>query len=495
MNRIITIAVLAFFTLNSLSAQQYERAVRNNLWNDGENVAAIRQDTLTISFASMNGSYEFGDYRTMSQSVSQWSAAISASTITHLDRFSMTGSFSFMDTEAKDMTGSMFIDRGFFPVDVYEFTPGRKTFQKYGMTGGVSVDMGDNWRLGALLDFKSQNVAKRKDLRYSAYRLDMKLAPSVMYINDDFGLGASFIFKRNTETISAAQIGSAENAPFAFFDEGLAFGNYQAWTGNGTHLKESGVKGLPVQQNISAGALQLSSGGIYAELYGGWLHGKIGERQTIWYRYNGPEAKASLSFRKGGNTLRSSFSWSRMSNRESVQDKVTEGGISIVKEYGSNLIYQTNRLGLDIEYEYMFDKWDGRIRTSLVDLQRMSTPMYPYVITRDLKMLSLSVDGFYRFSKFEVGASLSYYQGFATDEERVVPSGSEIVTNPFRMDEVYNDLSRIETCPALSGRLSVDWNFTGRLHLNASAECAYGIDFAETKPFRLLAQAGLCYIF
>jgi len=495
MNRFLYTVVLLFLVSSSLNAQKYERAVRNNLWNDALNVAGIRQDTLTIYYASASGSYEFGDYKTLSQSQSQWSAAVSAATVTHFERFSLTGSFSFMDTEARNMSGSMFIDNGLFPVDVYEFTPGHKTFQKYGVTGGFSVDLNDRWRLGASLDYKSQNVAKRKDLRYSTYRLDMDVAPSLMYVGDGYALGVSYVFKRNTETVSAAQIGSAENAPFAFFDEGLCLGNYQVWTGNATRLKESGVSGLPVQQNISAAAVQFSWGGLFAQIYAGWKWGRAGERQTIWYRYFGPEANALLSFRTGRNTLRGSLAWSRTTNNESVQDKVTEGGISLVKEYDGNIVFKKNSLDMELEYEYLASVWDGRLKASFSDLQRISTPMYPYVYTRELKTFALSAEGFYRFGDFEAGAALSYFMGFSQDGEHLVSSDTNIGSRPYRMSEIYDDLCRFETCPAVSAELSFDWNIVGRLHLDASIRCSYGVNYVEIKSYRLISMFGLSYIF
>ena len=117
--------------------------------------------------------------------------------------------------------------KGKFPVDVLEFTPGRKSFQTYKMYGGLSVDIAPGWRVGGALDFSSRNAAKRKDLRYTGYALDMEVTPSLMYHSGDFAAGVSAIYARSTETVSAEQVGSAQSAPFAFFNEGLYFGNLQ----------------------------------------------------------------------------------------------------------------------------------------------------------------------------------------------------------------------------------------------------------------------------
>ena len=275
----------------------------------------------------------------------------------------MRGAFSFEDREAYDACGSMFLGKGKFPVDVLEFTPGRKSFQTYKMYGGLSVDIAPGWRVGGALDFSSRNAAKRKDLRYTGYALDMEVTPSLMYHSGDFAAGVSAIYARSTETVSAEQVGSAQSAPFAFFNEGLYFGNLQVWTGSGTRLREPGVSGLPVVQDALGAAAQLQPcRPVYAEADFRYLRGRVGERQTIWYRYEGPSASLRLELRTGAHTLRARGAWERLSNRESVLDKVVEGGITITREYGSNNIYRRNSLSSSLEYEYLGDMLELRSR-------------------------------------------------------------------------------------------------------------------------------------
>ena len=233
---------------------RYETLIRVNPWNSGVNAAGMRQDSTAFSNAEAGGVYRSGDFRSLSDAASEWAASAQARTLTHLEKFSMRGAFSFEDREAYDACGSMMMGSGKFPVDVLEFTPGRKTYQTYNMYGALSVDVAPQWRVGAGLDFTSRNAAKLKDLRYTGYALDMQVAPSVMYCDGDFAAGVSAIYKRNTETVSAEQIGSAQNAPTAFFNEGLYLGNLQAWAGSGTRLSEPGVSGLPVVQDALGAA-------------------------------------------------------------------------------------------------------------------------------------------------------------------------------------------------------------------------------------------------
>ena len=330
---------------------RYDRLERRNLWNAGENVAALRLDSLSFAEAALGARYEAGAFRSMSDASSLWGAGVLARAVSTLEGFSMRGSFGFENTEGYDMCGSMFMQPGFFPVDVMEFTPGRKSFQKYTLSGGIAVPLSD---------------------------LDFSFAPSLLYSSGTFSAGLSLIYGRNTEKIDAEQIGSAQTAPMAFFNEGLYYGNYQVWTGSGTRLDESGVSGLPLSQNSFGAALQTGlcqgSSELYADISLSCLKGRAGERQTVWYRYRGPLLSARLGLRSGAHTLRSEFRWKRITNRESVLDKVVQGGVTTTVEYASNRIFISNELGLRVEYEFLSPRFELRPSVELADRQGLAQP-------------------------------------------------------------------------------------------------------------------------
>lgn len=491
--RFIT-AALAFLTLIPCQAQwSYDRTVRRNFWNDGANVSGIRCDTAQISAAGISAGYESGDFRTLSQSAREWNVSVNAKSIRHLDRFSMKGGFSFTDTEAEDMCGSMFLTPGLFPVDVFEFTPGHKTFQTYAVDGGIAVDLGQSWTAGAGLDLTARNAAKRKDLRYSAYRLDITVNPSVIYSTGHIRFGGTLLFSRNTETVSAEQTGFTATAPFAFLDEGLSLGNWQVWTGNGSRLKESGVNGLPVRQNRYGASVQTSTvdGTFYADAGFLWKDGSVGERQVIWYRYNGPEAMAHIGFRHGHSAFRAELSWSRLDNRETVQDKVMEGGISIVREYGSNLILSCSDINIGLEYDYSSEKLNATVAAGFNDLRRQAAPIYPYVFARQLKTASLNIQTQYRHRSLEYGVKFGCSKGFATDNERTVSEGGSSST-PYRHEDVWYDACKYETAGRIDAGATLSWNFTRGLYAILSGSCSYAKDYG--KP-RYYISTGLNYIF
>ena len=194
----------------AVSGQTYDGVLRRNFWNDSHNIAGIRLDSLSRSYAEVYGRYETGGFRSTWQAEEGWNAGAATASIKHWEKVSMKGSFSFDQTEGYGMCGSMFIEPGYYPVDVLEFTPGRKTRQTYAFDGGLAFDINDKWTIGAKMDFMSANYAKLKDLRYADWKLDVTVAPAVMFRSGDFMAGASPAFRKTSETIDATQIGTSE---------------------------------------------------------------------------------------------------------------------------------------------------------------------------------------------------------------------------------------------------------------------------------------------
>lgn len=476
---------------------RYETFIRVNPWNSGVNAAGMRQDSTAFSNAEVGGVFRSGEFRSRSEAATEWAASAQARTLTHLEKFSMRGAFSFEDREAYDACGSMMMGSGSFPVDVLEFTPGRKTYQTYNMYGGLSVDVAPHWRVGASLDFTSRNAAKLKDLRYTGYALDMQVVPSLLYSDGQFAAGVSAIYERSTETVSAEQIGSAQNAPTAFFNEGLYLGNLQAWTGSGTRLGEPGVSGLPVVQDALGAAAQLQPcRSVYAEADFRYLRGRVGERQTIWYRYSGPAASARLELRPGRHVIRARGEWQRLSNRESVLDKVVEGGVTITRNYGSNNIYRRNSIASSLEYEYNGEALEIRSGVAYDLLQEISTPLYPYVYTREQHSWSVFADALVPLGAFELGGGVAYKRGCASDGMRLAGDASSTVSGAYRLQDWYDAASEYATVPRLCASVSVRWYFFSTMYAQAFWDYArvFEADYLSG-PFRWDAGLKLGYNF
>ena len=191
---LVTVALWALSVRAASAQTAYDKIQDNSFWNDGRNISGIRNGTpVKASYAELHGGMNGGDFKPSYESSSSWQAGAAANTRVDLDRFSMTGSFSFAQKQGKDMCGSMFIRPGYYPVDVLEFTPGDKTLQTYMFSGGIAVPLNDRLTVGAKMDFESDNYAKRKDIRHTNYRLDMTVTPSAVLRLDKWTVGAAMI--------------------------------------------------------------------------------------------------------------------------------------------------------------------------------------------------------------------------------------------------------------------------------------------------------------
>ncbi len=329
---------------------RYEFIHDRNFYLGGENIAGMRADSVNISTASLNGGYKFGDNRFGHEAPRLWNAGADASTIMHLEKFSMYGRFSFDQTMMYDACGSMLLDPGRYPVDILEYTPGRKSRQNYAVTGGISVDVMDCLRVGARVDFSATNYAKLKDLRYTDYALDLSLRPGIQWVGDDISAGVALAFERSSETVNAEQVGESAQSYYAFVNHGAWYGLSQLWTGSGVHLNESGISGFPISTIGEGVSAQFSYKGLFAEASYLYSKGRIGEKDAIWYTFPEHRVGGILAWRSDENwdsgaqhTFRLDGGLSLTDLDQSVIDKVTEGGVTIRHNYGSNTIQRRGR--------------------------------------------------------------------------------------------------------------------------------------------------------
>ena len=485
-NRLFILVLLSLATALSATAQTtYEKAFRHNLWNDGYNVAGLRDDATSISFAELFGGAEGGDFRRSSEATSSWNAGAQASTIKHLEKFSMIGSFSFRQEEGRNMCGSMFIAPGLYPVDILEFTPGRKTLQSYAFDGGISVDLSDSWRIGAKMDYRSSNISKRKDLRHTNYRLDMTVAPGIQYRFEGTGssVGLNYIFSKDSETISAEQVGTGESSYYAFLDKGLMYGRYEVWSGSGVHLDEAGINGFPVKRSVHGVALQLSDEEEDFVQYS-YLHSftSVGEKQSIWYRSpsnifevlasSRTESGSGLAYDRAGVT----FEWTK--NYETVLDKVTENGVSTVVEYGQNRILTQKKFILFDEYEYVSDRFDFRMRWDRSRTKSKASQMYPFTVTQKIVEWSVVAEPVLRAGRWQWSALLRWADGNVKESSSSVSETSGVQTSMQRLEDYYAWDMEYRTCGRLDGGLTVRFTFPKGIYLEASGlgRKAFGLE-------------------
>ena len=256
MRRILTL--LMIIAVSGAAAQErFDYVFRRNPWNGGPNAAGIRQDSLSRSYAEIYFTKETGGMTGHSSSDDSWNAGARTESVRHLKKVSFAGGFGYDYFDGRNMCGSMFTQPGYYPVDILEFTPGRKIREDYSFMGGVSAVLGRRWTGGLRVEFEAQNYAKRKDLRHKNTRLDFEFSPGVMYHAGRFAAGAVYIVGTNSEKLEAEEIGSTPESYQAFFDRGLGYGSLQLWESSDMHLTTSGVTGFPVRENTQGAGVQL----------------------------------------------------------------------------------------------------------------------------------------------------------------------------------------------------------------------------------------------
>ena len=91
MNKVRYILLLCLLSCSAaVCAQTFEDVRRSSFWQDSRNVAGIRQDSVSRSYAEIYGRYEEGGFRDTWQAPRTWSAGAVTESIRHFDRISFT---------------------------------------------------------------------------------------------------------------------------------------------------------------------------------------------------------------------------------------------------------------------------------------------------------------------------------------------------------------------------------------------------------------------
>ena len=472
------LASLTLFALRCLpaAAQRYETIVEYNPWNMTSNVCGVRNDSTSVSQAQIYGRYTDGGFRDPSDAPRFWNAGAFAETVSHFRRLSMTGKFAFDNEESYNACGSMLSRPGAYPVDILEFTPGRKTRQTYTVNGGIAAELSRAVILGGGIEYRSSNRSKRKDLRYTDYFLDMKVTPSLLLrLGRRTSLGLSYSYHRLAENIVAEELGISAESYYAFLDKGMMYGSYDVWTGGSAHLKESGVSGFPLRRNIHGAALQFESGGFIAEISGTLGSGKAGEKDVQWYRFRSDGLSLLLGWTAGIHRAALRVSADRMNTGEDILDKVTENGVTTTVNYGTRNIYGSTKWNINPEYRIFSGRFNARAGVSLDFADEVSRTVYPYVGRVSKFVAETYLSGIYSIRGFDIGLGFSYRGGRWEDSLDNTDSSVTVSAAPNRLDDLdvqgiwYASTMEHETANRLNAAASLRYNFRFGLFLDASA--------------------------
>lgn len=464
MNRKYIITVVVFSLVSSVFfnvfAGDYERMERRNLWDVSTNASGIRMDSVSISMARISGSYTGGKFRDYSMPKSSWSVGAEAKTMLHLEKFSMKGAFSFNHLAGSQMCGSMSSRPGYYPVDVFEFTPGGKNMQTYAVNGNIAVDLGDNFILGAGIDYTARNYTKRKDLRHTSWMMDMTInAGFIAKVTPAFSLGLSYIFNKSSEKIVAEELGISSDSYYAFINKGLMFGVKDLWTGGALHLKETGISGFPIRENMHGVSLQLNGGGFHGEFDYIYGRGKAGEKDVIWFKFPSHKFALKLGYAFKPVKVRHIFhldaSVKALTNNENIITKETEGGVTESVTHGSNKILHQRNIEGRLTYEAMAPKWGVRAGLSIDNTVEQSTLVYPYSYKGDVLSGGVWCSGLAKVGPVSIEVGLSFSQGRSLLEESELTGSPTVDLKPYQQADLYNIDMEYRTAPRLGVGLEV----------------------------------------
>ena len=498
MRRIL--AILMILAVSGAAAQErFDYVFRRNPWNAGTNAAGIRQDSLSRSYAEAYFTKENGGMTGHSSSDNSWNAGARTASVRHFDKVSFAGSFGYDYFDGRNMCGSMFTEPGYYPVDILEFTPGRKVRETYAFTGGVSAVLGRRWTGGLRVDFDARNYAKRKDLRHKNTRLDFEFSPGVMYRAGAFAVGATYIVGANSEKLEAEEVGSTPESYQAFFDRGLRFGSLQLWESNDMHLTTNGVAGFPVRENTQGAGVQVQYGPFYADVAYRNLRGETGERGMIWHEFETHRltAHTALSLGEEGRRhfVRVNLDWRNQRNNENIITTENVNGVLLPHIHGSTPVF--GRKGLDVtgEYELVTPRSDLRAGATYSLLNRESTLMYPYVKGQEMYWYGVYGNYILTCGRWEVNLALDFRTGDFSERAKQFESPDEPGDYPGRLTAYYDYENEYLTANRLGTALGVRCNIK-RFYIDLYARYEHGFDLKYVaQPNRVSATMSVGYNF
>jgi hypothetical protein len=462
--------------------------------------------------AQVWGGGEAGGYRQGFAAESLWKVGASASGSLRTQRTLFKGSFGYSEEHGKNMLTSMFIEPGYFPVDVLEFTPGNKVRQTYDLSGLFETRLANNLYGGGKAVYRTANYAKLKDIRHTTYGMSLLVEPSLGYRSDNVSASARMIYRKKQETIDAEQVGSATGESyFAFLDKGLRYGTYQVWDGDGVHLDEAGVGVFPVGEKAYGGGVSLSLGGdlslnptFQLDVQALATDGKVGEKGYLWFRFPGYEVAAVLSGSHllGFSSGRWKVAMTAKADRldEAVLEKVTTGGVTVPEIYGYNTVSDRAVEKLSAEYALSFISWfkSVGVKADVMTRQERSFLMYPYSYGANTVVYCVTLSSEMLLGPVGVKASFNGGAGKIVERQLSAPEGDEILTQPFRLQKDWDRKSEFMTAPHIGASVSLKWFIPSVKGLGLIADAFWRHGFNITVlpgKNRAGATAGLSYEF
>ena len=276
MNRLLI--CLLFVGLAAKAHVSYDAIKRSDAWLTSLNAAALtRYSASNAAQAELSLTKAKGGFTDFSDSpdVLQGDAAVEAF-YRLSSRTVVYGAMSYDNFSGKDMAGSTFISdfrphtsdlilqTSYFrhlPFDIIEDSlnnTGTKHRDTYHLTGGFGYSVSNGFSVGARLDYTAANYAKYKDLRHKNKLMDMTFSASVFTpIGRLVQIGATYIYRRTTESVLFSTYGKGGRNFVSFINYGPYIGQTEQFGSTGFTDKS---REMPLVDDYNGACLQFSIG-------------------------------------------------------------------------------------------------------------------------------------------------------------------------------------------------------------------------------------------
>ncbi|MBO7110240.1 MAG: hypothetical protein J6V97_09135 [Prevotella sp.] len=276
MNRLLI--CLLFVGLAAKAQVSYDAIKRSDAWLTSLNAAALtRYSASNAAQAELSLTKAKGGFTDFSDSpdVLQGDAAVEAF-YRLSSRTVFYGAMSYDNFSGKDMAGSTFISdfrphtsdlilqTSYFrhlPFDIIEDSlnnTGTKHRDTYHLTGGFGYSVSNGFSVGARLDYTAANYAKYKDLRHKNKLMDMTFSASVFTpIGRLVQIGATYIYRRTTESVLFSTYGKGGRNFVSFINYGPYIGQTEQFGSTGFTDKS---REMPLVDDYNGACLQFSIG-------------------------------------------------------------------------------------------------------------------------------------------------------------------------------------------------------------------------------------------
>lgn len=289
------------------------------------------------------GGVEDGRFKPTHAALFQWKAGADARFVRHGIQTSWTGTISLEQAMGKYQRSSLFLEPGYFPVDLWDQSAGTASRQTGRVEIGLLSDVSDLWAAGFNASVEVANKKKRGGVHHSTFGVDALLEPTLTFISDDDAcFVASYLVRVRTENAKAGQPGDGSQS--VFLDEGMRYGEYQPL-------------GLSVME-LSHGF----NGRYYSPEFSGgfgitWKRGQAGERDYSRFRFPGSTLKGFFEFPREGFEIDQVYRVSYQRDRDQLRE-VRDGGTSALSD----------RVTRDAAFCFTLRPHQGSLKRAGVDL-------------------------------------------------------------------------------------------------------------------------------